>query len=162
MVAAPLLLRVCAAAAAAAAAQDSGAAPAVFSAYTFGARGDGTHNDTSAVQAALNAAAKAGGGVAWLPANGTFLFGGGVYAFGHDFDGVTLRVDGRITVPKPTGRAPGVWPQCAPGWGGNVNGTFPVCYIIEVYNVDGFTLTSEAGPVSHFSACFKKRFNASC
>ena len=46
MVAAPLLLRVCAAAAAAAAAQGGAPAPAVFSAYTFGARGDGTHNDT--------------------------------------------------------------------------------------------------------------------
>lgn len=123
-------------------------APPIFNVFAFGARGDGLHNDTKAVQAALSAAAKAGGGVAWLPANGTYLFGGGVYAFGHSFDGVTLRLDGRVTVPKPTPNAAGVWPQCAPGWGGAVNGTFPVCYLIEVYNVDGFTLTSRAGPAS--------------
>ena len=30
--------------------------------------------------------------------------------------------------------------------GGQVNGSFPACYMIEAYNVDGFTLTSKAGP----------------
>jgi hypothetical protein len=126
---------------------DDGSA-ATFSAYAFGARGDGIHNDTAAVQAAIDAAAKVRGGVAWLPANGSYLFGGGVSLFGHQYDGVTLRLDGRVTVPKPARGAAGVWPQCAPGWGGNVNGTFPVCYLIEVYNVDGFTLTSQAGPAT--------------
>ena len=100
----------------------------------------------NAVQAALDAAAKAGGGVAWLPANGTFMFGAGVAAFGHGYDGVTLRIDGAVTVPKPSPRAAGVWPACAPGWGGGTNGTLPVCYMVEAYNVDGFTLTSGAGP----------------
>jgi hypothetical protein len=37
----------------------------------YGATGDGTTNDTAAVQAALTAAANAGGGVVWLP-RGTF------------------------------------------------------------------------------------------
>ena len=118
----------------------------IFNVFSFGAAGDGTRNDTAAVQAALDAAAKAGGGVAWLPANGTFMFGAGVAAFGHGYDGVTLRIDGAVTVPKPSPRAAGVWPACAPGWGGGTNGTLPVCYMIEAYNVDGFVLTSGAGP----------------
>ena len=119
----------------------------VFSAFSFGAVGDGVHNDTTAVQATLDAAAHAGAGsVAWLPQNGTFLFGAGVAAFGHKYDGVTLQLDGRVTVPQPAAGASSVWPACAGGWGGGVNGTLPVCYMIEAYNVDGFSLTSKAGP----------------
>ena len=76
----------------------------VFSVYDFGARGDGKHNDTSAIQLALNAAAAAGGGVAHLPHNGTYLTGGGLNALGHVYDGVTLRVDGAVTVPGPTAK----------------------------------------------------------
>lgn len=132
---------------AAASQRPAAAADQVFSVFSFGARGDGRHNDTAAVQAAMNAAAKAGGGVAWLPANGTYLFGGGVYAYGHSFDGVTLQIDGTVTVPMPApNKAAGVWPQCAPGWGGSPNGTLPACYMIMLYNVAGFTLTSSAGP----------------
>jgi len=85
----------------------------VFSVYDYGARGDGKHNDTAAIQATMNAAAAAGGGVAYLPDNGTYLTGGGLNALGHSYDGVTLRVDGRVTIPGPTANPP--WPtpeQC--------------------------------------------------
>ena len=34
----------------------------VFSVYRYGARGDGKHNDTAAIQATIDAAAAAGGG----------------------------------------------------------------------------------------------------
>ena len=75
--------------------------------YDFGAHGDGQHNDTAAIQAAMNAAAAAGGGVAHLPSNGTYLIGGGINAIGHAYDGLTLRVDGAVTIPGPTAK---------PGW----------------------------------------------
>ena len=80
----------------------------VFSVYDFGARGDGKHNDTAAIQATLNAAAAAGGGVAHLPSNGTYLTGGGLNVIGHVYDGVTLRVDGAVTIPGPTAKP--AWP----------------------------------------------------
>ena len=82
-------------------------AEAVFSVYDYGARGDGEHNDTAAIQATINAAAASGaGGVAHLPENGTYLTGGGLNVIGHQYDGVTLRVDGRVTIPGPTAKPP--------------------------------------------------------
>ena len=92
------------AAAVAAAAAVPSEAEQVFSVYDFGARGDGKHNDTAAIQAAMDRAAAAGGGVAYLPANGTYLTGGGLNALGHAYDGVTLRVDGAVTIPGPTAK----------------------------------------------------------
>ena len=47
----------------------------IFDVTAFGAVGDGAHNDTSAIRAALAAAGKAGGGVVLLPAPKTFLSG---------------------------------------------------------------------------------------
>ena len=47
----------------------------VFNVSDFGAYGDGVHNDTHAIQAALNAARAAGGGTVVMPA-GTFLVSG--------------------------------------------------------------------------------------
>ena len=97
--------------------------------YMFGARGDGKHNDTAAIQAAMNAAATAGGGVAHLPSNGTYMLGGGLNALGHAYDGVNLRVDGAVTIPGPTAK-PG-WPtpeQC--GTAEHIKGsggTAPTC-----------------------------------
>ena len=75
--------------------------PRVFSAFSYGARGDGRANDTASVQRTIDAAGAAGGGEAWLPANGTFLLGGGLNLLGHAYDGVTLRIDGKITIPTP-------------------------------------------------------------
>ena len=92
----------------------AGTAPlagAVFSVFDYGARGDGTHNDTAAIQATINAAAASGGGVAHLPENGTYLTGGGLNALGHQYDGVTLRVDGRVTIPGPTAKPPWSTPE---------------------------------------------------
>ena len=94
----------------------------VFSVYDFGARGDGKHNDTASIQAAMDRAAAAGGGVAHLPRNGTFLTGGGLNALGHAYDGVTLRVDGAVTIPGPTAKPPWSTPeQC--GTAEHVNGS---------------------------------------
>lgn len=45
-----------------------------FNVRDFGAQGDGKHLDSPAINAAINAAVKAGGGTVWLPA-GTYLSG---------------------------------------------------------------------------------------
>jgi len=47
----------------------------VFNVRAYGAKGDGTTNDTAAVQAAINAANTAGGGTVYFPA-GTYLIAG--------------------------------------------------------------------------------------
>jgi hypothetical protein len=44
-----------------------------YNVQDYGAWGDGIHDDTAAMQAAINAASAAGGGVVWIPA-GAFLF----------------------------------------------------------------------------------------
>jgi len=53
-------------------AQDSSDSPHRYNVKTFGAVGDGLTNDAPAIQAALDAAAKAGGGTVYLPV-GTYL-----------------------------------------------------------------------------------------
>ena len=78
------------------------AAPQVFNVWSFGAAGDGKFNDTAAIQRTIDAAGAAGrGSVAWLPPNGTYLMGGALTLFGHKYDGVTLQVDGAVTIPTP-------------------------------------------------------------
>ena len=105
----------------------------VFSVFDFGAHGDGTHNDTAAIQATINAAAASGGGVAHLPENGTYLTGGGLNVLGHQYDGVTLRVDGRVTIPGPTAQPPWSTPeQC--GTAEHVKGSGGMC---DETNVSG-------------------------
>jgi polygalacturonase len=47
----------------------------IFNVLGHGAVGDGVHNDTGAIRAALAAARKAGGGIVLLPAPHTFLSG---------------------------------------------------------------------------------------
>lgn len=72
----------------------------------YGARGDGITNDTSAVQAALNAAANAGGGIIYFP-HGTYLLstavsvasGVGKFMYlGESASGVTLKQADGITM----------------------------------------------------------------
>ncbi len=57
------------------ASEDSPALPNVLDVRAFGAKGDGTADDTAAFQAALDAAAKAGGGTVIAP-RGNYLFRG--------------------------------------------------------------------------------------
>ena len=64
------VLCLCAAAAAAPA-----ETPGVYLVTAFGAKGDGKTDDTAAFQAALDAAATAGGGTVWAP-RGNYLFAG--------------------------------------------------------------------------------------
>lgn len=130
------------------------AAPAgrVFSAFDFGAAGTGMGNDTAAIQRTLDAAAAAGGGVAWLPQNGTFLIGGGLNAIGHSYDGVTLRVDGAVTVPPPPEAKWSTPAECGlstnrPGSGGIPRS---LCSVLLVVNVDRFAFTG-SGSVSGFN-----------
>lgn len=67
------------------------AAPSVVDAASFGARGDGKTLNTTAIQAAIDAAAKQGG---------TVVFPAGVYLTGSIFvkSGVTLRLDKGVTL----------------------------------------------------------------
>ena len=112
----------------------------VFSAFAYGAAGDGKTNDTAAIQRTLDAAAAAGAGTAWLPANGTYLIGGGFQALGHTYDGVTFRTDGNLTVPKASWSTQA---QC--GWVNSSAGArgfpFSRCALLQVINVDRFTFT---------------------
>lgn len=122
---------------------ESAAAAGIFSAFEFGALGTGTGNDTAAIQSTLDAAAASGGGVAWLPANGTFRIGGGLNAIGHAYDGVTLRVDGAVTVPGPPQAAWSSHTECGMSTNRRGSGGIPrsLCSVLLVINVDRFTFT---------------------
>lgn len=85
--------------------------------FNFGAVGDGIHDDTAAIQAALNAAQQAGGGTVYLPV-GTYLIsaplvaqGDGVYVVGtvlgwlygdnQPYKGTVILVASSFPVGKP-------------------------------------------------------------
>ncbi|HEY4022937.1 MAG TPA: glycosyl hydrolase family 28 protein [Pseudonocardiaceae bacterium] len=70
-----------------AASASPGATP-VFNVKSFGATGNGTTNDTPAVNKAITAANKAGGGIVEFPA-GTYLAGGSI----HLLSNVTIQLD---------------------------------------------------------------------
>lgn len=73
--------------------------PTYFDARSYGALGDGRHDDTSALQAAIDAAAAAGGGTVKVGA-GTFLLTGTEGAALELREGVTLQGLGFTTVLK--------------------------------------------------------------
>ena len=73
----------------------------IYSVFDYGAAGDGKANDTAAIQRTIDAAGGGNRGVVWLPANGTYLLGGGLHLLGHGYDGVALQVDGAVTIPTP-------------------------------------------------------------
>lgn len=114
---------------------------AVHSVFGFGAAGDGAANDTAAIQRTLDAAAASGrGSVAWLPGNGTFRLGGALHLLGHAYDGVSLTVDGAVTIPTPAWSTP-----AQAGLVNNASGVrglgFPgtlASGVLTVINVDGF------------------------
>ena len=110
----------------------------IFNVWAFGAAGDGKSNDTAAIQRTIDAAGAAGSGsVAWLPANGTYLMGGALTLFGHGYDGVSLQVDGAVTIPTPAWSTEPPVINCSDG----VRGLgFPgvADNVLSVINVDGF------------------------
>ena len=65
---------------------------------TYGAVGDGTTNDAAAIQAAVDAASAAGGGVVRVPAGRTFL-SGSVTLRPRDDDGRGAEAVVRLPVP---------------------------------------------------------------
>lgn len=74
----------------------------VFNVMGFGAKGDGVTDDYSAIQAAINAAVNAGGGIVFFPPGGTYLVniglvidGDNIYLFGK---GATLLFDGSNSI----------------------------------------------------------------
>jgi VCBS repeat-containing protein len=69
------------------------AGPPTFNVKDYGALGDGVHNDQHAIQAAINAAAKAGGGVVYVPA-GTYIVGPG----GADVSDGAIELPSNITL----------------------------------------------------------------
>ena len=142
-----LALTLWAVAAVAAASSPAAAPPAVYSAFAFGARGDGKANDTAAIQRTIDAAC-ATRGVALLPANGTFLLGGGMNALGHAYDGVTLRIEGNVTIPVSTHWSTAA--QCGVASDtGKVLIPRSLCSVLVVINVDSFTV-SGSGTISGF------------
>jgi polygalacturonase len=104
----------------------------VFNVDRYGALGDGTHLDTKAIQAAIDAA---------QPVHGTVVFKPGTYLMGSIFvkRGVTLRLDAGVTLrgsqqiadyPMMPTRVAGiemVWPAA----------------LVNVYEQDGATITGE-------------------
>jgi polygalacturonase len=66
---------------------------AVFNVKSYGATGNGTTNDTPAVNRAITAANKAGGGIVEFPAD-TYLAGGSI----HMLSNVTLQLDAGSTL----------------------------------------------------------------
>jgi hypothetical protein len=116
------------------------ASAAVHNVFDYGAIGDGKANDTAPIQAALDAAGKSGGGVAWLPANGTFRLGGALHLLGHGYDDVSLTVDGAVTIPTSAWSTP-----AQAGLVNNATGVqglgFPgslASSVLKVINVAGF------------------------
>ena len=90
-----------------------------------GAVGDGKANDTAAIQAAIDASI--GKGIAYAPANGTHLLGGGLKFIGHSYDGKGQRFVERTSRSKSSALDAGVrmrfdapfklidddkWPHC--------------------------------------------------
>ena len=69
-----------------------------WSSLVQGAVGDGKANDTAAIQAAIDASI--GKGIAYAPANGTHLLGGGLKFIGHSYDGKGQRFVERHVGPK--------------------------------------------------------------
>lgn len=120
----------------------------IFSALDFGAKADGRTNDTAAIQRAIDAAAGAGGGVAWLPPSKIYALGGGLHLLGHEYDGVSLRVDGDVVIPTLA------WPtlkQCglANASSGAAGIPQPLCSVLTVINVYRFKLWGH-GSISGF------------
>lgn len=66
----------------------------MFNVKDFGAVGDGATDDAVAVQAAIDAAAEAGGGTVWFPP--------GEYALGGPLDMMDPRYDGTTFDGGPT------------------------------------------------------------
>jgi autotransporter-associated beta strand protein len=89
----------------------------LYVAATFGATGDGTTDDTAAIQSALNAAGNNGGGIVYLPA--------GQYHLSN-----TLRVSGGVELRGAYETRHGTWP-------GNDN--VPKGSILEPYGGQGTT-----------------------
>ena len=86
----------------------------VINVKDYGAKGDGTANDTGAIQTAVNQAARDGGGVVWIP-DGTYIvdfidIGANTILRGESRDGTILKWSGdtrlcRETTPRTsTGR----------------------------------------------------------
>src|SRR5690349_3821613 len=79
---------------------DAVAAEGIFNAKRYGAMGNGSDDDTSAIQAAINAAQASGGGVVYLP-SGTYKT---TSALATTVSNVQIKGDGAgLTVIKPTG-----------------------------------------------------------
>lgn len=105
----------------------------VYNVKDFGAKGDGSTNDTSAIQAAVNAARSAGGGVVYIP-TGTYIVTGqsskskGAILL---YDNITLQGDGmgESTLKMKS------------GWSGDVTGILRTPFGVATHDVAVHDLT---------------------
>ncbi len=126
------------------------AAPAAYNPYDFGAVGDGKHKDTAALQAAIDACAKAGGGAVLVPA-GRFLTG-------------TIQLRSRVTFELAPGAVilgsedPADYPLRADPWGGGRKGISPLIY---ADGAEDITLTGAGTIDGQGQAWWKRQWLAS-
>ena len=125
------------------------AAPAPFNPYDFGAAGDGRHKDTTALQAAIDACAKAGGGTVLLPP-GRFLTG-------------AIQLRSRVTFDLAPGAVilgsedPADYPLRDDPWGGNRK---QISALIFAADAEDVTLTGSGTIDGQGQAWWKRQWLA--
>jgi Ca2+-binding RTX toxin-like protein len=105
----------------------------IYNVKDFGAKGDGVTNDTSAIQAAVNAARAAGGGSVYIP-SGTYIVSGGASAG----DGCIMIYDNTTVYGDGMGATT---IKLRDGWNKDVTGIFRDSYGVPHHDITVHDLT---------------------